>query len=209
MLEHSYPNLQRIYIQRAKEQQKKNLRLFLGSAMVVVLFTINGLPHRVKSLVFLVVMAILAIISAGRLISLTHGLKNFKSAWRAQLETLDVPALTLCEAVEADLKDEVSYFKEVIITSKYLIAFKEIGSFAMIRAIELIELEEHVQAYGLFRNKTYHTLSCTVEPIGKVLISQSLKEMPEILDLIRSRYPDVAFNEEARWQFFPPEGWQT
>jgi hypothetical protein len=209
MLKHSYPNLQQVYIRRAKTLRKKNLRLFLGSIAVVVLFTINGLPHRTKALVFLVVMAILAIISGGRLISLTHGLKNFKTAWRDQLETLDESALTLCEAVEEDLKGEVSYFKEVTITSKYLIAFKEIGSFAMIRAIGLIELEEHVQSYGIFRNKTYHTLSCTVEPIGKVLISQSLNEMPEILDLILSRYPDVPLNEEARWQFYPPEGWQT
>jgi hypothetical protein len=202
-----YPRLQQIYVQRAEALKKRNLWLFLGALSIVLLYAVTGLPTRPKSQLSFATMVLICIISGAKLVSLVHGLRNFHVAWRGQLQTLDASSHEKCAAVEEELKDDHVKFKEIVLTSNYLIAFKQIGSFARVRAIELIELEEYVLKHGIFYDETTFALTCVIDPLDKVLLSCDEKEMPDILDAIRSRYPEVPLNPEARWKFFPPEGW--
>jgi hypothetical protein len=202
-----YPRLQQIYVQRAEALKKRNLWLSLGSLTIVILHLLTGLPTRPKSQYVFAIIVLILIVSGARLVSLVYGLRNFHIAWRGQFQKLDALSQERCAAVEEVLKGDCVTFKEIVLTSNYLIAFKQLGSFARIRAIELIELEEHVHKFGIFHDETSFTLTCLIDAPDKVLLSNDEKEMPDILDEIRSRYPEVPLNPEARWRFFPPEGW--
>jgi hypothetical protein len=208
-----FKRLHDIYFRRAKEMRKRHALIFALCAVVMAIALRNGFPKSRTGDGYLAIALIVGLNSGVRLASILYGMPRFKSIWRSKVAELEPQTLALCEAVDEELAEEISTYSQVCFTRSFLIAFKQVGSFALIRAIERVDLHPHERRatpglLGHFITKTEYDLTCEVEPLGTVLLSSKESEMPDILDEIRLRHPDVPLNPDARWRFFPPEGWQ-
>jgi hypothetical protein len=135
-------------------------------------------------------------------IAILYGLHNFNIAWREILDESiheGVRPLML-SVVESELDGETSHYHDVIFTERYLIVFKKLGSFAIVRAITYVSVrqrEHFPHGFSLMRPKPYLELSCEVEPLGRILLSTDPREMRSIIDEIFYRNSSVGLDEES------------
>jgi hypothetical protein len=195
-----YPNLQDIYLRRLK---KARLWQTFGFAASVVFF---GLlwpyePPTGSEGEFYLGISFLAMLYFGVLCVITYsGIYNFHIHFQKLLDETSADKLDALNELEAELTIDQVFFDHVIFTQSFLLVFKEVGSFARVRDIQLVQVRvRYLPFYGTgqARQRSYKELSCTVESLGCVVLSTDLAEMNGIIDEIRSRNLLVQLDEES------------
>jgi hypothetical protein len=176
----------------------------VGLAISVALTILCNLspPLHPKVRFYLAIALLCSVYFLVKCIAIFYGLHNFNVAWRELLdESMNEGARPLMFAmVDKELGEETSHYNDVVFTQNYLIAFKKLGSFAIVRAITdvTVRQREHFShGFSLMRPKPYLELCCEVEPLGRITLSTNAKEMQSIIDEIFYRNPLVGLDEDS------------
>jgi hypothetical protein len=196
-----FPLLKQVYFERAKTARNRKLA-GLGIALAGTVIYSFGTGVDAKSQIYFVITACFSIYFTVKLVALFYGIRNFDRMWEDHLDAslTDPQMLPMFEAVDSELEGELVKYKDVIFTRSYVIAFKKLGSFAMVRAItDVTVCLKNPQPYGFafVGSRPYYELTCDVEPLGQISLSQDKREMMDIIDEIRYRNPGVELCERS------------
>jgi hypothetical protein len=211
MSDRTFTALKQVYKKRALKRRKYfGIGVLLCSAVIATWIIGGGLrePESANG-------ASLAVLFGGyclyRVVAIQYGLRNFESFWQLKIDELSDRSLLEFEIAEVEILKGVRHFAHVSLTDNFVIGYTSIDCLTPITSLTRIDLEddESRSSYGVFEDRIAYKLTCITETEKVILLSTSTGEMPDILDAIRLRHPDVELNPDARWRFFPPEGWQT
>lgn len=194
-----FPRLRKVYFDRAKTARNRKL-VGLGIALAGAVAFSFGTAENAKAQIYFVLAACFSIYFTVRLVGLFYGIRNFDQMWEQHLDALlnDRETLLMFEAVDSELEGEVVKYKDAIFTRSYLIAFKKLGSFAMVHAITGVTVRltnPHPYGFSFVGFRPYYELICDVEPLGTISLSQDRREMMDIIDEIRYRNPGVVLSQ--------------
>jgi hypothetical protein len=174
----------------------------LAISATLTIFCSFGPPWHPKIRFYLAAGLLCSVYFLIKSIAILYGIHNFNVAWRELLnESIQEGVRPLMlSVVESELGGETSHYHDVIFTKSYLIAFKRLGSFAIVRAITDVSVRQHEHfphGFSLMRPKPYLELSCEVEPLGRITLSTDPKEMLSIIDEIFYRNSSAGLDEES------------